>query len=76
MCSDVPLPRSNELFGSFGLNQRALYNHALSVVRRRRWHRRRHLCTPLLATGSHTETSYLIRICPQYMHIKYLVILT
>ena len=49
------------------INQRALYNHALSVVRprwrcrrlHRRWH---HLCTPFLATGSNIETSYLIYI--------------
>ena len=40
--------------------------------------RRRHLCTPLLATELDIETSCDMNmpICPWYMDIKYLVILT
>ena len=41
------------------INQRALYNHALSIVLLRGWHR---LCTPPLATGLNIETSYLVQI--------------
>ena len=56
-------------FGSFDLSTRALYNHALSIVRRRRWHWHRHwrqhhyLYTPPLATRLDTEASYLVYIC-------------
>ena len=61
------------------INQRALYSHALSVMRRHPasvscWHW--HLCTPPPGTGLDIETSYLVHIYPPYMHIKYLVILT
>ena len=42
------------------INQRALYNHALSVVH---WCHQWCLCTPPLATGFTTETSYLLHIC-------------
>ena len=55
------------------INQRALYNHALSVVRRRCWCRHWHhwcLCTPLTATGLNIETSYSVHLCtyvPIYM---------
>ena len=35
------------------INQRALYNHALFVLHRRRWH---HLCTPLITSGFNRET--------------------
>ena len=68
------------------INQRALYNHELSVV---------HRCVSLLALSLalllvlsvHTSPCHRVRhrnfifgthmhICPPYMHIKYLVILT
>ena len=57
------------------INQRALYNHALSVMRHRHhwcWrhhHRCWHLCTPLLATGLDIQTSYLVHICTYAPHI-------
>ena len=43
------------------INQRALYNHELSVVRRWCWCRC--LCTPPPGTGLDIETSYLVQIC-------------
>ena len=63
------------------INQRALYNHALSIVRHRRWCHWCSLCRHLIATGLNRETSYFVYICtnappPLYIHIKYLVIRT
>ena len=43
------------------INQRALYNHALSVAIV--LHRHRHLCTPPPGTWLDIETSYLVHIC-------------
>ena len=49
-------------------NQRAKYNHALSIVHRRHWHQCWHhwhwchLCTPLLAKGLKKQTSYLVLV--------------
>ena len=65
-------------FGSFGLStKRALYNHEFSVVHRH----------PTLASAVHTSPWHMVRhrnfifgihkhICPPYIHIKYLMILT
>ena len=72
------------IFGSFGLSTKEPYT--IMLVRRWHWHWHCcHLCTPPPGTGLDIETSYLVYICtfvpnicicPQYMHIKYLVILT
>ena len=55
------------------ISQRALYNHALSVVRhscQRHWcHWHWCLCTPLLATGLNTETPYLVHMCTYAPHM-------
>ena len=61
------------------INHRALYNNASCIiVMCRCWHR---TCAHLpFGTGLDIETSYLVYICthlcPSYVHIKYLVILT
>ena len=47
------------------INQRALYNHALSIVRRpacHHWHRH-HLYTPLVATDLNIQILYLVHMC-------------
>ena len=67
------------------INQRALYNHALSVVCHCHWHRPASVLASLLSV--HTSPWHIVRhrnfilgthmhICPPYMHIKYLMILT
>ena len=67
------------LFGSFGLSTKEPYTIMLcpscvvvGIVLR--WHRC--LCTPPPGIGLDIETLYLVYICPPYVHIKYLVILT
>ena len=54
------------------INQRALYNHELSVMRHRRWHwcwQHWCLCTPPPGTGLDKETSYLVYMCTYIPHI-------
>ena len=56
------------------INQRALYNHALSIIiigivlcQHQRWHW--HLCPPPPGTWLDIETSYLVHICTHVPHI-------
>ena len=53
------------------INQRALYNHALSIIHHRHWHQcwHHHLCTFPPGTGLDKETSYLVYICTYVPHI-------
>ena len=54
------------------INQRALYNHALSIIIGvsiivLHWHW--HLYTPPPATGLYVETLYLVHICTYAPHL-------
>ena len=75
---DFKSPKPGRIFGSFGLSTKEPYTVMLcpSCVVVLCWHRHWHLCTPPPGTGLDIETSYLVHICPPFMHIKYLVILT
>ena len=71
----VPIPHPDCAFWLIWfINQRALYNHALSViiigvVLCWHWHHHWHLCTPLPGTWLDIETSYLVHICTYVLHI-------
>ena len=61
------------IFGSFGYQQRALYNHALSIVVGVGSIGGVGICAhPPPGTGLYIETLYLVYMhtCPWYMHIK------
>ena len=48
------------------INQRALYNHTLSIMHRR-WHC--HLCTTPPGTGLDIEALYFVYICTYTLHV-------